>query len=112
LITNSFASTNAPATHFKLIDFAVCSFVGVSVAPVQPVAVPAVTSTSVGSSTLPAAVVLAFGTEPAAISAHAQPTYCWNTHNAVLYANIQFAGLGMPASLAVASAYTGALNIV
>jgi len=81
-------------------------------APVSQVSVPATLCAVVAISTLPATVVLAFGTEPAAISAHAQPTYCWNTHNAVLYTNIQFAGLGMPASLAVASAYTGALNIV
>ncbi len=76
MITNSFASTNAPATHFKLIDFAVCSFVGVSVAPVHPVGVPAVTSTSVGSSTLPATVVLAFGcVDHAAKAFHAQAIY-------------------------------------
>lgn len=87
-----------------------CVFLAISLgntdnkAPVPPVSVPAILSADVAISTLPATVVLAFGVLPAAMSVHAQLTYCWNTHNAVLYTNIQFAGLGIAASLAVASA--------
>lgn len=76
MITNSSAAATLVAAAFRLTDLFVCSFVGVSVAPVPHIAVPAVTSASVGNSTLPATVSLAFGcVDHAAKAFHAQAIY-------------------------------------
>jgi len=61
LITNSSVSSIVVVLAFKLIDLKVCALVGVNVAQVQPIAVQAVTSASVGNSTLPATHSSAFG---------------------------------------------------
>jgi len=51
--------------------------------------------------------VSAFTTEPVAKLAHAPLIYCWWIHRAVLYTIIQFVGVGIHTSRAVASSYTG-----
>lgn len=85
-----------------------CDGVTTSLAPVQPVSVSATISASVAISVFPATVVLALETHvPVSTLTHAQLTYCWTSHKAVLYIIIPLDGVGIQVSLAVASAYTG-----
>lgn len=105
-INNKSASTNAVLAVDVFTIFCICDGVGVTIAPVHPVSVPALNSVWFAISTIPATVVLAKGTGvPISKSSHCAVPELYTCVALPVFTIIQSAGVGIAAFLAVVSAY-------